>query len=516
VFPLRSIRRKLGLSLALVMGMWFLQAFGGISGMLSYRSAIHDLDHCFNAAPRRSQIVIALTRVFEPLELDFDKPEGLAYRQEIVRKRLGDAHAAVAEYHRRLEAEAVDPEVRIPTEAVLRGIYQKLEELNVQQVPLLIDPLAAKGAVQEIRQDVAYLQLAAINIPRQEQSIESLIESARTVYRSRFWWIALSSTAAAILFFSLIRCSYVWIFVPIRKLHQGASRVAQGDFSYRMHLPGHDEMAQLAEKLNSMTARFEEIKNRLDREVCTRSKQLLRSERLAGVGFLASGVAHEINNPLSAIAMAAESLEGRVRAGESASDGLSREDLGVMGQYLDMIQREAFRCQQITQRLLDFSRGQDGARTPQDLTSIVAEVLDMVGHLSKFRGHEIVFDRSKPVVLSVNGPEIKQVVLNLVANALESMEGTGRLDIRIAEHADEVVLSFQDSGSGMTPHVLENLFEPFFTEKKSGRGTGLGLSISNRIVNDHGGQIEAASDGPGQGSTFRVHLPRRTVMTKAA
>jgi two-component system NtrC family sensor kinase len=166
--------------------------------------------------------------------------------------------------------------------------------------------------------------------------------------------------------------------------------------------------------------------------------------------------------------------------------------------------------------LLDFARGQDAPRSPQDLTRIVAEVLDMVGHVSRFRGHEIVFDRSRPVPLTVNGAEIKQVVLNLVANALESMDQTGRLDIKLLEFADEVVLVFQDSGCGMTPRVLENLFEPFFTEKKSGRGTGLGLSISNRIVSDHGGRIEADSAGPGQGSTFRVHLPRRVVAAQAA
>ncbi|OYW19676.1 MAG: hypothetical protein B7Z55_08435 [Planctomycetales bacterium 12-60-4] len=190
--------------------------------------------------------------------------------------------------------------------------------------------------------------------------------------------------------------------------------------------------------------------------------------------------------------------------------------MGVLTQYLGMIQREAFRCQQITQRLLNFSRGQDGTRTVQDLAVIVGEVLDMVGHMSRFRGYEIIFDRNHAVHLLVNGPEIKQVVLNLVANALESMSDTGRLEITITEQADEVLLSLKDNGCGMTPHVLENLFEPFFTSKASGRGTGLGLSITHRIVNDHGGRIEALSDGPGLGSTFRIHLPRQAAQKAAA
>jgi signal transduction histidine kinase len=102
-------------------------------------------------------------------------------------------------------------------------------------------------------------------------------------------------------------------------------------------------------------------------------------------------------------------------------------------------------------------------------------------------------------------------VRNLVANALEAMEGQGLLKIDLEERTDEIILSFRDNGCGMTPYVLENLFEPFCTERKSGKGTGLGLSISHRIVSEHGGRIEAVSDGPGAGSCFRVHLPRKAV-----
>ncbi len=100
------------------------------------------------------------------------------------------------------------------------------------------------------------------------------------------------------------------------------------------------------------------------------------------------------------------------------------------------------------------------------------------------------------------------VILNLVANGLEAMSGSGVLNIQISESVDEVVLTIRDHGCGMTPDVIANLYEPFFTEKLNGKGTGLGLSITHRIVGDHGGRIEATSDGVGQGSTFRVHLPR--------
>jgi signal transduction histidine kinase len=127
-----------------------------------------------------------------------------------------------------------------------------------------------------------------------------------------------------------------------------------------------------------------------------------------------------------------------------------------------------------------------------------------------------VFEVSDPCHLEINGPEIKQVVLNLVSNALESMEAGGTLRIDVSEGTDHVEIAFADDGCGMTPEVLENLFEPFFTQRRDGKGTGLGMSISHRIVNDHGGTIEASSEGPGRGSTIRVHLPRRAAVREAA
>jgi signal transduction histidine kinase len=266
-----------------------------------------------------------------------------------------------------------------------------------------------------------------------------------------------------------------------------------------------------------MTQRFCEIKADLDRQVNERSRQLVRSERLAGVGFLAAGVAHEINNPLSAISMASESLANRVAGSEGTGLTISADDADVARQYLEMIQTEAARCQEITSRLLNFARGQDAPRGRQDVTRIIHDVVQMVGHMGKYSGHHIEFVPTSAVHAEINGSEIKQVILNLVANSLESM-GTsgGRLAIEVKELSDEVCLTFTDTGCGMTARVLENLFEPFFTERKSGRGTGLGLSISHRIVTDHGGRIEAQSDGPGLGSTFRVHLPKRASQSMAA
>ena len=162
-------------------------------------------------------------------------------------------------------------------------------------------------------------------------------------------------------------------------------------------------------------------------------------------------------------------------------------------------------------RTLDIARGNNGPHVRYDLTKIVVEVLDRLRHV---KGHDhitIEFDRSKPHSADVNPGELVQVVQNLVMNALEAMEGqdSGTVSIALDESVDEVILSVKDSGCGMTPHVLSHLYKPFFTERASGKGTGLGLSIVDRIVGEHGGRIEALSDGPGEGSTFRIHIPRR-------
>jgi signal transduction histidine kinase len=172
-----------------------------------------------------------------------------------------------------------------------------------------------------------------------------------------------------------------------------------------------------------------------------------------------------------------------------------------------MIQEEAFRCKEITEKLLAFSRGGERKRERIDLAGVVQGVLDVVQHLQNCKGKQLVFEPGAPIPAWANAQEIKQVFLNLVVNALDSMDEGGKLTITHGRRAGMIELVFRDSGCGMSAEVLENLFEPFFTRNRTGKGTGLGLSISHRIITQHGGEIEAASDGPGQGSTFVVRLP---------
>jgi signal transduction histidine kinase len=302
----------------------------------------------------------------------------------------------------------------------------------------------------------------------------------------------------------LMKLFHRWVLFPLRLLQRGVRHVARGSFDYKIDLRSGDEMQDLAEAFNDMTSKISVTYADLEHQVQERSRQLVRSERLAGVGFLAAGVAHEINNPLASIAFCAEALDHRL---ERVLHAAESPDKSVAVNYLKMIQEEAFRCKNITEKLLDFSRCNDIKRERTDLAGLIQGVVEMIRHIGKYTGKNIIFHPREAVMAYVDAQEIKQVVLNLIVNALESMVASGTLKIDARYNHGMAEMVFTDNGCGMSPAVLENIFEPFFTKRRDGKGTGLGLSISHRIINQHHGELMASSPGPEQGSTFTVRLP---------
>jgi signal transduction histidine kinase len=207
--------------------------------------------------------------------------------------------------------------------------------------------------------------------------------------------------------------------------------------------------------------------------------------------------------------MCSESLEGRLS--ELLKDvGKDRSaDRDVVRSYLDMIQKEAFRCKQITEKLLDFSRTGDPQRHHTDLRSLVAGVIEMVGHISRKGNNQVELLAGEPVIAEVCQQEIKQVVLNLITNGLDSLDPGGKVTVAVGTRGPNAEIVVTDNGCGMTEEVIKHLFEPFFTRRRNGQGTGLGLSITYRIIEEHHGQITAESAGVGRGSRFTVTLPLR-------
>ncbi len=386
----------------------------------------------------------------------------------------------------------------------------KIERLldRVQDITLDLNWPSSEKQTKELSAQLEQLQQLTFELPSYlHERIHGFADEVKGKYRALIGITYVTSILAALLLFLVVRLFYSWVFSPLKKLVHGARRVAAGEFGYRITLNTHDEMGELAAAMNDTTARFEAIRDDLDRQVRERTKQVVRSEQLASVGFLAAGVAHEINNPLASIALCAESLESRVEEVLNAAPTVADADRDCIRNYLRMVQEEAFRVKGITERLLDFSRMGDITRQSTDLRELIQSVIDMVGHLGRYQDKRIELAPGDGVIAPVNPQEMKQVVLNLITNGLDSLSPGGLLLVELTRSRATAEIVFTDNGCGMNEDVLKHLFEPFFTRRRNGQGTGLGLSITYRIVADHGGQIDGHSDGPGKGSRFRVSLP---------
>lgn len=408
-----------------------------------------------------------------------------------------------------------------PELETLRAIDLVMRRIDRQGMDdsLLFDEVEAESDTLESA--IEHLRTLAVQLPGHLHGrLRTLSTEVRSQYHAAIilaWTTFVSALGLLTLVTQVFRTT---IARPVRLLVGGARKVAEGDFGHRIQLDSHDEMGELAEAMNRMMASFQQTRDELDKQVRDRTNQVIRSEQLASVGFLAAGVAHEINNPLAAIAMCSESLEGRLA--ELGDDDPSRAaEWEVVRSYLETIGKESFRCKQITEKLLDFSRMGDSERRPTELRGLVEGVVEMVRHLGKYKHKEVQLIAGEPVVAEIDAQEMKQVLLNLVTNGLDSLDADGRVTIRVGHTAtpegDRVRIVVSDNGCGMTDEVKKHLFEPFFTRRRTGQGTGLGLSITYRIVEEHHGELTADSDGPGKGSSFIVSLPTEQPMaTKAA
>jgi PAS domain S-box-containing protein len=265
-------------------------------------------------------------------------------------------------------------------------------------------------------------------------------------------------------------------------------------FSAALITEGGDEIASVG----IFSDRRERV--RLLRELEEAKRQVVQAEKIASLGRLAAGVAHEINNPLAGILIYAEALLKEIA------------DQSRWGEDLQEIISQTLRCKQIVTRLLEFSRQSLGQRVLFDLHEVISRCVDLLGRQTLFHDVRIVLDCEADLPQIVGDPsEVQQVCANLMINAADAMVGKGELTIRTrsAPESDQVILEFADTGPGIAPEIKEKIFEPFFTTKPLGSGTGLGLSVVYGIIQRHKGSIEVASP-PGGGAIFTVKLPLQT------
>ena len=231
---------------------------------------------------------------------------------------------------------------------------------------------------------------------------------------------------------------------------------------------------------------------------------LLQAEKMSSIGFLAAGVAHEINNPMNSVAGYAEALQRRLKCCPELLDDQRLEDFGP---YLEVIVREVYRCKSIIDNLLSFSRKSDGTRGQVDLNAIIREVLQLLNHKSRYESILVRESLTKPLAaMQGDAGALRQVFLNLLLNAMQAITGEGTIEVSTRGTPGWLEVSVADNGSGIPPELIDQIWNPFFTTKTVGKGSGLGLALVYDIVKNHDGEITVNSI-VGKGTEFTVRFP---------
>jgi len=291
---------------------------------------------------------------------------------------------------------------------------------------------------------------------------------------------------------SLMTAIYVETLIrPILGLHRTMRRAARGDLSARAQTRASVEVAELAEQFNQLMDDLEEA----DEREKVRQVQLAHTEKMAAVGTLAAGVAHEVNNPLAGIFTCIENMRS------------NPNDRELQTRYLGLVQDGLERIEQTVANLLDFSRQRRMELAPTSINDRLRHVAELVQYQLRKGGITVrwALDPGDPYVMADHF-QMEQLFLNLVLNALQSMPDGGELTFTTRGKQGTVVAEVRDTGAGIPEDLRDRIFDPFFTTRDVGEGTGLGLTVSDSIVTSHGGTLEFET-AVGEGSVFRIIMP---------
>ncbi len=280
-----------------------------------------------------------------------------------------------------------------------------------------------------------------------------------------------------------------WIIRPLTAIREAAAQIMQGKMNsipINEAVSCSEEGVELVNSLNLML-----------KALNTKQDQLVQSEKLAAIGKVTAGIAHEINNPLNNISLTAEAM---------LEDLPNLTDDDTLEMVHDIL-AQSDRAREVVHHLLEFSRTHKNNVTMRvDLVKLVNDSIALVRN--QFRLGEITYNYQhpdQPLPITGTPPQLQQVLVNIMLNAVQAMQPGGRLDIGVTEEDKDAIITIKDTGAGIPRQMLPHIFDPFFTTKNE--GTGLGLSLSYAIIKDHQGDIEVKSE-EGSGTTFRIKLPR--------
>lgn len=292
------------------------------------------------------------------------------------------------------------------------------------------------------------------------------------------------------------------IITPIESLANAVKKISKGDLNEPVTIKSEDEIKALAEEFEKMRLKLRESYVDLENKIEERTQalrdaqfQISHQEKMASLGLLAAGVAHEIGNPLTSISSMAQIIKRKVK------------DQNFI-EYLNTILKNIERIRQIVRELVDFARPSSYEATDTNINEIIRNAVGIVKYDRRTRSIniELELDNQLPPVFLV-ADQLLQVFINILINAVDALsEDKNRIIIRTKKQNTDIIIQFEDEGVGIEPENLSKIFEPFYTTKKVGKGTGLGLSVSYGIIKNLNGSIDVESQ-PGQGSIFTIRLP---------
>jgi two-component system, NtrC family, sensor kinase len=400
-------------------------------------------------------------------------------------------------------ANDVSPEVRVHW-VTLRTLLNSTLELTDAEAGQLRQGLPVARLVGLHAPERAAVAFSPVVLERQVYGAVQVSQLAARRSELIGWHAERALTTAVALLVIAGLCGSLlglrWVARPVQKLVEKASRMGKGDFAGPLALDTKDEFELLADTLNEASHELAASRERLESETRARLEaldQVRRADRLVSLGRIAAGLAHELGTPIHVVSERAK----MARQGEVEPGDLPRT--------LDIIIEQTARIAGTIRQVLDLARQQPPNRSTTNLRLLLDSARELLTPLAQKKSIQIVIEAPEQAPALLDASQIRQVVMNLVMNAIHAMDrpGTILLALNEADDGRTWLLEVKDQGAGIAPENLVRIFEPFFTTKPVGEGTGLGLSIVAGIVQEHGGTIQVSSE-PAQGSTFSVRLPR--------